>query len=71
MKGREYIMRVYEQLVSPESIETSAFKGAFLRAAMSVVKEVESPLKEETLVSLAVLELAHMRVPVVARKRAA
>jgi hypothetical protein len=71
MNGREYIMRVYEQLVSPESIETSAFRGAFLRAALSVVNEVDSPLKEETLVSLAVLELASGRSPISSRKRAA
>jgi len=71
MKGREYIMRVYEQLASPESIETSTLRGAFLRATLSVVNEIDSPLKEETLVSLAVLELAHGGPRMSSRKRAA
>jgi hypothetical protein len=71
MNGREYITHVYEQLVSPESIEASTLRGAFLRAALSVVHEVATPLKEETLVSLAVLELSRGRSQKSSRKHAA
>jgi hypothetical protein len=71
MNGREYITRVYEQLVSPDRIEASVQRGAFLRAALSVVRELDSPLKEQTLVNLAVLELRHKQRSIGARKRAA
>jgi hypothetical protein len=71
MKGRDYITHVYEQLVAPESIEASALRGAFLRAALSVIGEVKSPIKEETLVSLAILELDHTKPMRASRKRAA
>jgi hypothetical protein len=62
---------VYEQLTSPDSIEMSVFKGAFLRAALAVVQEVDSPVKEEALVSLAVLELRQKQPTIGSRKRAA
>lgn len=71
MNAREYITHVYEQLVAPESIEASAFRGAFLRAALSVISDVQSPMKEETLVGLAILELAHTKPLRSSRKKAA
>jgi hypothetical protein len=36
-------------------------QGAFLAAALEVVREIDSPMKEETLVRLAVLELESER----------
>jgi hypothetical protein len=38
-----------------------ASQGAFLAAALEIVREIESPMKEETLVRLAVLELESER----------
>jgi hypothetical protein len=37
-------------------------QGAFLAAAIEIVRELDSPLKEETLVRLAMLELESERV---------
>jgi hypothetical protein len=71
MSGREYIAKVYQQLSSPEYIKQSHYKGAFLQAALAVVEAVESPLKEQTLVRLAVLELAQERTDIRRARRAA
>lgn len=65
-KSSEYIARVLEQVISDEQSYQTYRQGAFLTAALSIISEVESPLKERALVSLAVLacrgnsrELAH------------
>lgn len=56
-RGREYIATVLERLSSDEHVAQTSYTGAFLTAALAVIEEVGSPLKEEALVRLAVLEL--------------
>jgi hypothetical protein len=56
MKAAEYITRVMSELVSEEHIEKTSYDGAFLSAALAIIQEVESPMKEEALVQLALLE---------------
>lgn len=55
MKGGEYIVSILEQLVSEEFIAQTHYQGAFCAAALSIISEVESPLKEQALVSLVAL----------------
>lgn len=71
MKGSEYIARVITQLTSEEGSAQASYNGAFLTAALSVIREVESPLKEETLVKLAVMELRRGRDNLLCGRRAA
>jgi len=71
MKGSEYISKVYEQLLAPGSVEESHYAGAFLHAALAVIEVVDSPLKEQTLVDLALLELSSRRKRQALKKRAA
>jgi hypothetical protein len=61
MRAREYIRHVYEDLMTGRHKEREYPRGAFLEAAVQVVRELESPLKEETLVRLAVLEIESER----------
>ena len=56
MTGEEYVQRVLEELVSEKELSTTSYNGAFLTAALSIIREVESPIKEDALVRLAVLE---------------
>ena len=57
MRGSDYIRGVFGDVIQ-ERGECSAYpQGAFLAAAIEIIRELESPLKEETLVRLAVLEL--------------
>ena len=62
MQAREYIRSVYKDLMGPQSERREYPQGAFLAAAIEVVRELESPLKEETLVRLAVIELESEQV---------
>jgi hypothetical protein len=71
MKGSEYICKVYEQLLAPDSVDQAHYAGAFLHAALAVIEVVDSPLKEQTLVDLALIELSSRRKGYAARKRAA
>lgn len=58
MRGSEYIRGVFGDLMQERSDRVAGcFQGAFLAAALEILRELESPLKEETLVRLAVLEL--------------
>jgi hypothetical protein len=56
MKANEYVKKLLEDLVSTEQLSTTSYNGAFLTAALSIIREVESPMKEDALVRLAVLE---------------
>lgn len=69
--GREYIAAVLERLSSDEQKAQTSYTGAFLTAALSVIEEVESPLKEEALVRLAVLELKSRSKDLLCGRRAA
>jgi hypothetical protein len=71
MKAQEYIARVYEQLASGDGTQKGTSSAVVLHAALSVIQEVESPLKEETLVKLALLEIRNQQHYSVIRKRAA
>lgn len=57
MRGSEYIRRVFGDIIQERSDVRAHPQGAFLAAAIEIMRELESPLKEETLVRLAVLEL--------------
>jgi|688.fasta_scaffold2636680_1 hypothetical protein len=71
MTSKEYISSVVRQLSSVEHAEQSACDGAFLRAMLAVVKDVGSPLKEQTIVKLALLGLHHGGMEVSGRKKVA
>jgi hypothetical protein len=62
MQAREYIRSVYKDLMGQQSKRRGDPQGAFLAAAIEIVRELDSPLKEETLVRLAMLELESERV---------
>lgn len=70
-RGQEYIEAVLERLSSDEHKAQTSYTGAFLTAALSVIEEVESPLKEEALVRLAVLELNNRNKELLCGRRAA
>lgn len=57
MRGSEYIRGVFGEVIQERSDGGAYPQGAFLAAAIEIMRELESPLKEETLVRLAVLEL--------------
>jgi hypothetical protein len=57
MRGSDYIRGVFGEFVQERRDSDSHRRGAFLAAALEVMRELESPLKEETLVRLAVLEI--------------
>ena len=57
VRGVDYVRGVFEEVVQEYQPSQPYRQGAFLTAALEVMRELESPLKEETLVRLAVLEL--------------
>jgi hypothetical protein len=57
MRGSEYIRSVFGEVIQEGSDRSVYPRGAFLAAALDILRELESPLKEETLVRLVVLEL--------------
>jgi len=57
MQAREYIRGVYRDITRQQAKGLTYPQGAFLAAALEIVEELESPLKEETLVRLAILDL--------------
>jgi hypothetical protein len=59
---------VYRDLMKKQTQVSEYPQGAFLAAALEIVHQLESPLKEETLVRLAVLELASERTEVLRLK---
>ncbi|MFO0417552.1 MAG: hypothetical protein ACK5Y6_09710 [Pseudomonadota bacterium] len=72
MKAREYLVNVVGELCSKDNLEKTNYSGAFLGAALAIMNEVESPLREEALVKLALIEAQrHEQTPARPRKRAA
>ncbi len=61
MRARDYVRSVYKDLIRQQIQGRGGSQGAFLEAALEIVREIESPMKEETLVRLAVLELESER----------
>lgn len=65
MNSREYIQHVFSEIMSAENFGLSDYEDAFIRAALEVAREVESPLKEEALVRLVMMQqqsrIAHRR----------
>ena len=61
MRARDYVRSVYKDIIQQQTQGRGGSQGAFLAAALEVVREIESPMKEETLVRLAVLELESER----------
>ena len=59
-KGSEYISRVLGNITAEDQIHHTSYKGAFLAAALAIIKDVDSPKKERALVSLASLEIAKL-----------
>jgi hypothetical protein len=56
MNSREYIQHVFSEIISAENFGLSDYEDAFIRAALEVAREVESPLKEEALVRLVMMQ---------------
>lgn len=56
MNSREYIQHVFSEITSAENFGLSDYEDAFIRAALEVAREVESPLKEEALVRLVMMQ---------------
>jgi hypothetical protein len=71
MTPKKYVSSVVTQLSSVQHAEESACNGAFLCAMLAVVKDVESPLKEQTIVKLALLGRNHSQMAGSARKKIA
>ncbi|MEY4700345.1 MAG: hypothetical protein RL326_532 [Pseudomonadota bacterium] len=61
MKAKEYVEKIIAELTSARRKNATAMRGAFLGAALQIIRDVESPLKEEALVTLATLELRTRR----------
>jgi hypothetical protein len=61
MQARDYIRGVYKEIMRDQPHRQGYPQGAFLAAALEIIQEVRSPVKEETLVRLAVLELEKER----------
>ena len=55
MNSREYILQVFSEIISAENYGLSDREDAFIRAALEVAREVESPHKEEAIVRLVAL----------------
>jgi hypothetical protein len=58
MKARDYIQTIVKQLEQGDALDCGARRAAFISAALAIMEVVESPRKEEALVSLASLSLA-------------
>jgi hypothetical protein len=71
MKAKEYVEEIIADLTSAKRKNATAMRGAFLGAALQIIREVESPLKEEALVTLATLELQTVRRDSVPRRKIA
>jgi hypothetical protein len=61
MKAKEYVEEVIADLISEKKKGATAMRAAFLGAALEIIQHVESPLKEQALVTLATLELSDAR----------
>lgn len=61
MRGVDYVRCVFGDVIQEIQRGHGGHQGAFLAAALEVIRELESPQKEDTLVRLAVLELQDER----------
>lgn len=68
MRGGEYVRSVFQEVIQEHRQRSSSQPGAFLAAALAAMQELESPLKEETLVRLVVLELEDQSARPVVRR---
>ena len=71
MRARDYIDTIVEQLEQGNGPDCSAARAAFISAALAIIEVVESPRREQALVSLASLSLAHVEQASGHRKKAA
>jgi hypothetical protein len=56
MKGQQYIREVFKEALSSTRAEPHLLDGSFLMAALELLKEVDSPLREEAFAKLALHE---------------
>ena len=56
MNAREYVEKIVAELISRGRRSGAASRGEFLGAALQIIRDVDSPMKEEALVTLATLE---------------
>jgi hypothetical protein len=56
MTGRDYIREVFKDLCRPWAGTAHRRGELFMMAALDVLRELDSPIKEETLVRLVVME---------------
>ena len=56
MNSREYISKIFAEIVTAENYGLSPLEDAFVRAALEVAREVESPLKEQAIVRLVAMQ---------------
>jgi hypothetical protein len=56
MTAREYIQEVFKDMRKPAARDGRHRGEIFMMAALDVLRELDSPLKEETLVRLVILE---------------
>lgn len=61
MNAKEYVEKIMRELTAAKRGNATDTRGAFLGAALEIIREVESPLKEEALVTLVTLELQSAR----------
>lgn len=61
MNSREYIRKIFLEIVSAPNYGLSEYEDAFVRAALEVSREVESPLKEEAIVRLVLMQRRQAR----------
>ena len=71
MNSREYILQVFSELISAENYGLSGNDDAFIRAALEVAREVESPHKEEAIVRLVAMQLRGRRAAARRERRCA
>ncbi len=61
MQGIDYVRGIFGEVIQEIQRGHGSQHGAFLTAALEVIRELQSPQKEDTLVRLAVLELEEER----------
>lgn len=61
MNSREYIQKIFLEIVSAPNYGLSEYEDAFVRAALEVSREVESPLKEEAIVRMVLMQRRQSR----------
>lgn len=69
MRGVDYVRGVFGDVIQEIQRGHGSHQGAFLTAALEVIRELESPQKEATLVRLAVLELEEERSQSLVRRQ--